>query len=76
VTSEIGGSWYLIRKDNQWELGDSEVANFDTEIFIDPDSAWKLFSKSLDKESARKLIQVKGNRELAKPILDMVCVMA
>jgi uncharacterized protein (TIGR03083 family) len=76
VTSEIGGSWYLVGRNNQWELEDKEPVNFETEIFIDPDSAWKLFSKSLDKESARKMIDVKGNRELAKPVLDMVCVMA
>lgn len=77
VTTEIGGSWSLIRTDGSWQLRKNPHAEPATaELIIDPDTAWKLFSKSWRPEQVKHRIQIKGNRQLAETALEMVSVMA
>ncbi|MGH2622529.1 MAG: maleylpyruvate isomerase N-terminal domain-containing protein [Sphingobacterium sp.] len=76
IKSEIGGSWLLIRTDNKWVLSKSEIQFPTTEIIIDPDLSWKLFSKSLRPEQIIDQIEVIGRRDLAETALNMVSVMA
>jgi hypothetical protein len=47
-----------------------------THITLDPDTAWKLFTKGISRDDASKKIQVSGNRGLGEPILSMLAVMA
>ncbi|HCW05777.1 MAG TPA: hypothetical protein DGG95_00225 [Cytophagales bacterium] len=75
VTTEIGGSWYLVANENQWSLT-KDASTCDTEIIIHPDTAWKLFSKSLSPEEIINDVILKGNFELGKIALNMVSVMA
>ena len=44
ITSEIGGSWLLNRIDGNWKVDKSVFENPTTEISVDPEIAWKLFS--------------------------------
>lgn len=76
IGSEIGGVWFLQRKAEKWELlytSDQHPASI---IDIDPDTAWKLFSKSLRPEEAKPLVRISGNEKLASTVLQMVSVMA
>jgi len=75
VTSEIGGKWILVRDNDKWILTQESIP-FQTEIMIDPDTAWKLFTKGISGQQAEEKIQVTGNRELLKPLLSMLAVMA
>lgn len=76
VSSEIGGAWYLIAQNNSWVLTKNKPSNVDATVTIDPDTAWKLFTKALTSDEAEKRIIFKGNESLAKPILTMLSVMA
>lgn len=75
ITSEIGGTWYLQKETAGWRMT-IEGCEVNTEIFIDPDTAWKLFTKGLSAVDAEKRIQFRGNFSLGKPILSMLAVMA
>jgi uncharacterized protein (TIGR03083 family) len=75
VTTECGGDWMLLRNDGDWQLV-RKVPGPTTGIVMDPDTAWKLFTKALPPEEARQRIQLEGNRELGEPILSMLTVMA
>jgi len=43
---------------------------------MDPDTSWKLFSKSLRPEQLIGKVKIKGDMELGKVVLSMVSVMA
>lgn len=76
VTTEIGGSWYLTRTEGRWILSKNFEGNPSCELIIDPETAWKLFSKSWRHEDVRNKIVVHGDHDLAEPALRMVSVMA
>jgi hypothetical protein len=76
VASDIGGSWFLTRNHEKWMLINNYQEKATTEIIIDPDTAWKLFSKSLQPEQVKNKIKIIGEQKLAEKVLTMVSVMA
>ena len=75
VDTAIGGTWYLTRVEDTWHLGTKNSIP-DAEIQLDPDTAWKLFTKGISAQQAYEKIQFTGNPDLVKPILSMLAVMA
>lgn len=83
VTSDLGGEWIIVKTDKSWILQKSSVLqkkpleNYHRcEIVLDPDTAWKLFTKGMSGAEAESKIKFNGDRELGKPILSMLSVMA
>jgi hypothetical protein len=76
VTTEAGGDWWLVRSNKTWMLKMNPTQLVTTHITLDPDTAWKLFTKGISRDDASKKIQVSGNRGLGEPILSMLAVMA
>jgi uncharacterized protein (TIGR03083 family) len=76
VTGEAGGSWFITRANNTWTLDKTKIDHQATAIIIDPDSAWKLFSKSLRPADVKDKVIINGNKELGEVVLTMVSVMA
>jgi uncharacterized protein (TIGR03083 family) len=76
IRGEAGGVWTLIREGSGWSLflGSDQAAS--TIITLDQDTAWKLFSKGLDRHSARSRIQFHGDPALGEPVLGSLAVMA
>lgn len=76
VTTEIGGQWSIIKKENNWEF----IVSFDKEptaiIKINPDDAWLLFSKGMTPQEAKEKVEIIGDNELAEAALNIVAVMA
>lgn len=76
VLTAIGGEWNIIKTDKDWQLT-SEKANLpDATVCINPDIAWKLFSKSIRPEQVIDQIEITGDQQLGKVALQMVSVMA
>lgn len=76
VSSEIGGEWHINKTEEGWVLRhNTRVAPLAT-VEIDPDTAWRLFSKSLKPEEALSKVKISGSEELGKVALGMVSVMA
>ncbi|HEV8513815.1 MAG TPA: hypothetical protein VGQ59_11080 [Cyclobacteriaceae bacterium] len=76
ITTDLGGSWFLSRVDGKWKIDKSPNPNPATEISIDPDIAWKLFSKSLRPHEVKNKITITGDQQLGEVALNMVSVMA
>jgi uncharacterized protein (TIGR03083 family) len=76
VTGEQGGQWFLFKTNHQWKLTSEIQEQPSAEVAIDPVTAWQLFTKGIDREAALKRMELRGDVELGKPILDMVSVMA
>jgi hypothetical protein len=76
ITTAIGGSWFLNRMEGKWKIDKTLTKNPSTEVSVDPDIAWKLFSKSLRPHEVREKISITGNQQLGEVALTMVSVMA
>ena len=76
VLTYIGGQWNIVKTENGWLLNKEINLEPDAHVAIDPDTAWKLFSKSLTPEQVADKVEMKGNKTLAEQALKMVAVMA
>lgn len=76
ITTTVGGDWYLTKTDKDWQLSKEGVGKPATEIFLDPDTACKLFTKGMSPETARKTVEIRGNQALGNTALTMVSVVA
>lgn len=70
IAIRITDAWTLRRENDQWQLLAGEDGNATTTVTIDPDSAWRLFTKARAKTEPR----VEGDASLAAPLLRMICV--
>lgn len=77
ITGESGGVWFLFMENGKWNLGmeDVEISTA-SEVVIPQEIAWRVFTKGIDKEEARKQINITGNENLGCVILKMLSVMA
>lgn len=76
ITTDAGGNWYLTRNNDHWQLAKQTDRNITSSVTIDPDTAWKLFSKGITAAEAMAKVQLTGDIALGKVALQMVSVMA
>jgi hypothetical protein len=76
VSTDIGGIWSIVKTDKGWNLDKSKNLNTHARVTIDPDTMWKLFSKSWKPEQIAEKVIVSGDITLAKQALNIVAVMA
>jgi hypothetical protein len=76
VNSEIGGTWSVIRNRGKWHLTEETIVSPTASVAIDPDTAWKLFSKSWRLNDTQDRVTITGDEQLAQIALSMVAVMA
>ncbi|MGX5819833.1 maleylpyruvate isomerase family mycothiol-dependent enzyme [Chitinophaga lutea] len=76
VSTAIGGDWFLSRMEGRWALTGQTARPATTMVSIDPDSAWKLFSKSWRLPDVAGKVTIDGDQRLGETALGMVSVMA
>jgi uncharacterized protein (TIGR03083 family) len=76
IRGEAGGVWTLAREAQGWALYVGASATSDAQVSLDQETAWKLFSKGLDRDSGKRRIRIEGERRLGQPVLDALAVMA
>lgn len=76
ITGDAGGSWLLKKRVSGWVLMDKPETIVSGEIRMSPSTAWKLFTKGIRIEEARRQIEMSGDERLASHCLQMVSVMA
>jgi uncharacterized protein (TIGR03083 family) len=76
VSGECGGSWYLHRSEEKWELLDAPCGEKVSETTIPQEIAWRVFTKGIDRESALLRVKVSGDAELGLHVLKMVSIVA
>lgn len=75
VSTEIGGTWSIIKAEEKWELIDSPQANPTSKVEMSPDTAWKLISKSWKPEDVMNLVSISGNLDLGRKVLEITSFM-
>lgn len=76
ITGDSGGKWFLLRENGRWNLYVEAGKTADSELVIDQDLAWRLFTKGVSKDEALARSTLLGDQALAATALDMVSVIA
>jgi len=76
VAGECGGSWYLYRSEDSWQLLGEPFGDAASEVIIPQEIAWRIFTKGIDAESARVQVGITGDATKGLPVLGMVSIVA
>jgi uncharacterized protein (TIGR03083 family) len=76
IRGEAGGLWTLARDDTSWTLLSGSDGQALARVSLDQETAWKLFSKGLGPEQARRRVVIEGELRLGRPVLGTLAVMA
>jgi uncharacterized protein (TIGR03083 family) len=74
VSGECGGSWYLFRDGDTWELIPSPAGEKISETTIPQEIAWRIFTKGISLEEARAEVLVTGDEVVSLHILKMISI--
>jgi uncharacterized protein (TIGR03083 family) len=76
VAGECGGTWYLHRSENAWQLMENECGQNVVETTIPEEVAWRIFTKGIALESAQSHVKITGDIALGLPVLGMVSIVS
>src|SRR5882762_2966463 len=76
VSGECGGSWYLYRAEESWQLVEEPSGEKISETTILQEIAWRIFTKGIDRESALRQVKVTGDTKLGQHVLAMISIVA
>jgi uncharacterized protein (TIGR03083 family) len=74
ITGECGGQWFLSKGSERWEFANRATPEPASRVTIAQDLAWRLFTKGIDRDSARAQVEVEGNRHLGERILHLTSI--
>ena len=76
IAGECGGQWFLLRQSNAWELVNESKAEPAARVTIPQEIAWRVFTKGIDRDSARAQIEIQGDPNLANHVLELTAIVA
>jgi hypothetical protein len=76
VTGEAGGNWFVVKDDEGWTLWRDVATEPDATTTIDQETAWRLFTKGINREEASRRAVIQGDHALGTRVLDTVAIMA
>jgi uncharacterized protein (TIGR03083 family) len=76
VSGEGGGEWALHRADKVWELLVGQSEGSAAQVTIAAENTWKIFTRGLRGDAARRCAEIRGDSQLGLKVLDTVSVIA
>ena len=76
ITGESGGCWSILFNNGVWRLYKDAQEKPTTEVLIDQDIAWRLFTRGINKDSAKEQLTIIGSQKLGLKLIDMVSIIA
>jgi uncharacterized protein (TIGR03083 family) len=74
IAGDCGGHWFLSKSPSAWALVKNPPASIAARVTIPQALAWRLFTKGVDRGTARAEIQMEGNPELAEKVLQLTAI--
>jgi uncharacterized protein (TIGR03083 family) len=74
VSGECGGRWFLHRNGGNWRLLSSPQGRNVSETVIPQEIAWRVFTKGIDRQTARAKVTVTGQQQIGLHILNMISI--
>jgi uncharacterized protein (TIGR03083 family) len=76
IRGQAGGVWTLTRAADEWRLFAGSDGSATARVTLSQETAWKLFSKGLSLEQARRSVSLDGDLHLGQPMLGALAIMA
>jgi uncharacterized protein (TIGR03083 family) len=76
VEGEAGNQWSLVRGGDRWNLYLEVDRKPDTEVVMDQDTAWRLFTSGLDEHQALSRVRITGDQTLGLKMLEVTSIIA
>ena len=76
ISGDCGGTWLLSRQTSGWALvtdGGGDAASW---VIMPQALAWRIFTRGIDREAARALVEIHGDRDLGEKILHLTAIVA
>jgi uncharacterized protein (TIGR03083 family) len=74
ISGECGGQWFLERGTETWNLVARSGSDFTARVTVPQELAWRLFTKGIDRSSARAQLEIDGDRDLGEKILNLTAI--
>ncbi len=74
ISGECGGQWFLERGPEAWILVPESGSDVTARVTVPQELAWRLFTKGIDRGSARAQLEIDGDRDLGEKILDLTAI--
>jgi uncharacterized protein (TIGR03083 family) len=74
ISGECGGQWFLERGPAAWNLVPRSGSDFTARVIVPQELAWRVFTKGIDRSSAREQIQIDGDQDLGEKILNLTAI--
>jgi uncharacterized protein (TIGR03083 family) len=76
ISGEAGGAWVARKEHGGWRLGMAPGLAADATVALDQETAWRLFTKGIAPDEARRAARVAGQAALAERVFDTVSILA
>jgi uncharacterized protein (TIGR03083 family) len=76
IRGPAGGRWFARREGGDWRLYVEVEEAPRAEAVLDEETAWRLFTRGLERDEARARVALVGDRALAAKVLEMVSIIA
>jgi uncharacterized protein (TIGR03083 family) len=74
ISGECGGQWFLERGTETWNLVPGSGSDFKARVAVPQELAWRLFTKGINRSSARAQLEIDGDCDLGEKILDLTAI--
>jgi uncharacterized protein (TIGR03083 family) len=74
ISGDCGGRWFLLKKAQGWHLVKPSGEKPASRVTIPQELAWRIFTKGIDRDSARAQITVEGNRHFGDKVLQLTAI--
>src|SRR5215470_13207229 len=71
ISGDCGGQWCLLQSQNKWSFTSDLPSTITSHIIIPQSIAWRIFTKGMDRESARAMVTITGDQALAEHVLHL-----
>lgn len=76
ITGEAGGTWSVVRYPQGWQLYTGAPEQPHARITLPQDTAWRLFTKGIPPDQARRSASLLGDINLAEQALETISIIA
>ena len=76
ITGDSGGCWSIVSRNRIWHLFKGAPEQMATEVIIDQEIAWRIFTRGMNKRLAQEQMTIHGSQKLGLRLLEMVSIIA
>jgi len=76
ISGDCGGQWCLLKSQDRWSFANELPPAVTAHVVIPQSIAWRVFTRGIDRESARTQFTIHGDRSLAERILELTAIVA